>query len=60
MTDKEFPVRVDLNDPDSVAAYYRANPQRHGPQIAWFARVWPQFAAAIKRAGQMLKTEKKQ
>lgn len=51
-------MRVNLNDPDSIAAFFRVNPKRHGPQIAWFAKAWPQFAAAIAEAGQMLKAAK--
>lgn len=48
---------LDLTDPASIVAWYRVAPGRHGPQLAVWARVWPQFAAAIKRAGEMLRAK---
>lgn len=51
-------MKVDLTNPRSIAEWFRVNPKKHGPQIATFARLWPQFAKAIAEAGQMLKGKK--
>lgn len=48
---------VNWRDPASIAAWYRVHPKRHGPQIAAFARMWPQCAAPIKRAGEMVRAK---
>lgn len=48
-------MNVDLNNPKSIAAWFRVNPRRHGQQIAAFAKLWPQFAKAIAEAGRILK-----
>lgn len=48
-------MKVDMNDPQSIARWFRVNPKRHGPQLAAFGRLWPQFAEAIKKAGEMLR-----
>jgi hypothetical protein len=49
---------LDLTDPASIVRWYRVCPPRHGPQLAVWARVWPQFAESIKRAGQLLRASK--
>lgn len=48
-------MKVDMNDPKSIALWFRVNPKRHGPQLAAFARMWPQFSEAIRRAGELLR-----
>jgi hypothetical protein len=47
---------IDFTQPESIAAWYRIHPQRHGPQIAAFAKLWPQFAWAIKEAGAIIRS----
>lgn len=49
---------LDLNDPQSIAAWYRAWPSRHGQQLAFMARVWPQFKEQIAEAGRLLRASK--
>ena len=46
---------LDLNCPQSIVEWYRVCPPRHGPQLAYFAELWPTFAESIKRAGEMLR-----
>lgn len=46
---------LDLNSPESICAWFQINPKRHGPQLAAFKRLWPQFAEAIAQAGEMLR-----
>ena len=46
---------LDLNSPESICAWYAINPKRHGPQLAQFAKLRPEFAAAISQAGNMLR-----
>lgn len=48
---------VDLNDPQSIAAWFRVNPKRHGAQLAAFTKLWPRFADAIAEAGRLLRGE---
>jgi hypothetical protein len=48
-------MNVDLNNERSIAKWFRLNPKRHGPQLAAMARLWPQFAEAIRKAGEMLR-----
>lgn len=50
---------VRLTDPASIAAWYRIHPERHGPQLATIAKLRPQFADAIKEAGQLLRLSTK-
>ena len=49
---------VNMNDAQSIAAWYRIHPQRHGPQIAQFAKLFPQFADAIREAGDIMRKQK--
>ena len=49
---------VDFFDPPSIAAWYRAAPARHGPQLAAMAKIQPKYAAAIKAAGELLRAER--
>ena len=46
-------------DAKSIAAWYRVNPKRHGPQIAAFAKLFPQFADAIREAGAIIRSYQK-
>jgi len=48
-------MQMDMNDPKSIAAWYRIAPNRHGKALAVFARIWPQFAASIAEAGRILR-----
>lgn len=50
---------VNLKDPASIVAWYKVNPARHGPQLAAFARLRPQFSCAIKEAGRLLRLSTK-
>jgi hypothetical protein len=50
---------VNLKDPASIVAWYRVYPQRHGPQLAAFAKLRPQFAEAIKEAGRLIRLSTK-
>jgi hypothetical protein len=47
---------IDFNRPESIAAWYLIHQQRHGPQIAQFAKLWPQFAGAIREAGAIIRS----
>lgn len=47
-------MRLNLNNPASIVSWYRQHPKRHGPQIAAFLRMWPQFEASISKARQMI------
>lgn len=49
---------VDFFDPASIAAWYRIAPERHGPQLAAMAKIQPQYAQAIRLAGNLLRTQK--
>lgn len=49
---------LDLTDPQSIAAWFRVCPPRHGPQLAYFMELWPQFVESIKRAGEILRAAK--
>lgn len=49
---------VDFLDPVSIAAWFRAWPARHGPQLAALARVQPKYAEAIRAAGELLRAER--
>jgi hypothetical protein len=53
-------VTLDLNSPESIAAWFRVCPPRHGPQLAFFMELWPQFVESIKRAGEILRAEKRE
>ena len=44
---------VNFKDPASILAWWRINPERHGPQLKAIARLRPQFRAAIKRAAEL-------
>ena len=44
---------VNFKDPSSILAWWRINPERHGPQLKAIARLRPQFRAAIKRAAEL-------
>lgn len=46
---------LDLTHPPSIVAWFRAAPQRHGPQLRHFATLWPQFAPAIAQARELLR-----
>lgn len=52
-------VIVNLKDPASIVAWYRICPPRHGPQLAAFSRLRPQFADSIKEAGRLLRLSTK-
>lgn len=45
-----------MRDPASIVAWYRIHPARHGAQLALLAKLRPQFAAAIKTAGQLIRS----
>lgn len=47
---------VNLGNPQSIVAWFHVNPQRHGPQLAHFAKLWPQFSKPIAQAGMLLRT----
>lgn len=49
---------VDLTNPQSIAQWYAVHPQRHGQQIAAFARLWPQFKAPIAEARALIQGAK--
>jgi hypothetical protein len=51
---------LDLNSPESIVEWYRVCPPRHGPQLAYFVELWPQFAESIKRAGEILRAGKQE
>jgi len=51
-------VILDLRDPVSIATWYAVAPARHGQQLAAMARLLPQFAGAIKAAGQQVRAGK--
>jgi hypothetical protein len=51
-------MRIDFTQPESIAAWYAVHPKRHGPQIAQFAKLWPQFAWAIQQAGKLIREAK--
>jgi hypothetical protein len=46
---------LDLTDPQSIAAWFRVLPGRHGQHLAHFARLWPEFAGQIAAAGRLLR-----
>ena len=48
---------VDFRNPESIAAWYRVAPARHGAQIAAFKAMWPAFAAQIKAAGELIRAQ---
>jgi hypothetical protein len=39
---------VNLNDPQSISAWYRVNPKQHALFLRWALVRWPQFKAAIE------------
>lgn len=49
---------VNMRDPVSILAWYLVFPERHGPQLALVAKLMPQFADAIREAGQMARAER--
>lgn len=49
---------VDFFDAQSIAAWYRAAPARHGPQLKALARIQPRYKAAIQAAGELLRAER--
>lgn len=49
---------LDLRDPASIAAWYAVAPARHGQQLAAMAKLLPQFAGAIKAAGERVRAAK--
>jgi len=50
---------LDLRDPESIAAWCRVHPERHGPHLAHTSRMWPRFADANEDAGCVARREVK-
>ncbi len=50
---------VNLKDPAGIVAWYKVAPTRHGPQLAAFAKLRPQFADSIREAGRLLRLSTK-
>ena len=48
---------VDFRNPESIAAWYAVNPAKHGAQIAAFKAMWPRFADAITKAGEIIRAQ---
>lgn len=48
---------LNLTDPASIVAWWQVLPERHGPQLAAFARLRPQFAGAIRAALRRIKAD---
>ena len=46
----------DFTKADDVIRWFKLHPQRHGPQLKWLAVFRPQFAGAIKEAGERLRS----
>lgn len=53
--DVEVAMRIDWHSPESIAEWWSIWPERHGELIAWRAKVCPQFAAAIRAAGELIR-----
>lgn len=50
---------LNLNDPNSIVAWWKVLPERHGPQLRVFAHLRPQFAFAIRAAVRAIKSDPK-
>ena len=48
-------MRLNLNDPQSVAAWYRINPKPHAEFLRWALKNWAQFRAAIEGSRELIK-----
>nr|WP_295083742.1 hypothetical protein [uncultured Roseateles sp.] len=48
---------LNLNDPNSIVAWWKVLPERHGPQLRAFAHLRPQFAFAIRAAMRAIKSD---
>jgi hypothetical protein len=44
-----------MNDPQSIAAWFKVNPTQHAQFLRWALRVWPQFRAAIEASLELVK-----
>lgn len=51
---------LDLNDSESIVAWFDVHPARHGAQLAALAKLQPAFAPAIKQAGTIIRNRKAQ
>lgn len=49
---------VDLTNPQSIVAWWRVNPKRHAPQLAFFER-YPDFQPALAEAIRIIKAERR-
>lgn len=48
---------LDLNNPESIVAWWGIAPDRHGPHLLATARRWPQFAWPIRTALRRIKSD---
>lgn len=44
-----------MNDPASIAAFYRVNPKPHAEFLRWALKNWPQFRPAIEASRELVK-----
>jgi hypothetical protein len=43
-------MRLNMKNPESIAAWYKVNPKPHGQFLRFALRRWPQFREAIEAA----------
>lgn len=48
-------MRLNLNEPVSIAEWFKVNPAHHGQFLRWALRNWPQFKDAIVASRELVK-----
>jgi hypothetical protein len=47
-------MNINLTDPQSIAAWFRVAPARHGPMLRHWLKAWPEFAPGIEAARELI------